>query len=160
VTRTTTTRAARTLRFWAVPVVVAGVAVTTACAPIETTRPYSPSDGLRVDLTDDLRAVNLLMITAGEGEPGKLVGAFANDSSEDVEFRIAPEGGAALSVPVDAQDAVYLGSEDGFDAQLGSVPVPPGAVLPMTVSVSTGEEQTVPVPVVDGTLEEYAPYVP
>ncbi|WP_139122982.1 hypothetical protein [Cellulosimicrobium cellulans] len=159
-TRTTTSRAARTLRFWAVPVVVAGVAVTAACSPIETTRPYSPSDGQRVDLTDDLRAVNLLMVSAGEGEPGTLLGAFANDSAEDVEFEIAPEGGAALTVPVPAGEAVYLGAEDGFDAQLGRVEVPPGAVLPMVVGVSTGVEKDVPVPVVDGTLEEYAPYVP
>lgn len=159
-TRTTTTRAARTLRFWAVPVVVAGVAVTAACSPIETTRPYSPSDGLRVDLTDDLRALNLLMITAGEGEPGTLVGAFANDSSEDVEFEIAPDGGAALAVPVAAGETVYVGTEDGFDAQLGRVDVIPGGVLQMTVGVSTGEEETVPVPVLDGTLEEYADLVP
>lgn len=159
-TRTTTTRAARTPRFWAVPVVVAGVALTAACSPIETDRPYSPSDGQRVYLTDDLSAHNLLMVSAGEGLPGTLLGAFANDSTEDVEFTIAPEGGAALTVPVPAGGAVYLGADDGFDAQLGSVDAPPGATLPMVVGVSTGEEADVPVPVMDGTLEEYAPYVP
>jgi hypothetical protein len=160
VTRTTTTRARRTLRAWAVPVVVATVAATAACSPIETNRPYSPSDGLRVNLTDDLRGLNLMVVTAGEGEPGAVIGAFANDTSEDVEFELAPEGGAGLTVPVEAGSTVYLGTEDGFDAQLGSVDAAPGGVLPVTVSVSTGEEETLSLPVLDGTLEEYAHLIP
>jgi hypothetical protein len=160
VTRTTTTRAARTLRFWAVPVVVAGVAATAACSPIETDRPYSPSDGLRVDLTDELRGLNLLVVSEDEGEPGALLGAFANDSAADVAFEIAPEDGAPLLIPVGAGETVYLGGDDGFDAQFGRVDAEPGGVLPVTVSVSTGEQATLSLPVLDGTLGEYAPYLP
>ena len=159
-TRTTTARARRTLRAWVVPAVVATVAVTAACSPIETDRPYSPSDGLRVNLTDDLRGLNLMVVSGGEGEPGALIGAFANESTQDEVFEIAPDGGAGLTVPVDAGSTVYLGTEDGFDAQFGSVDVPPGGVLPVTVSVSSGEEQTLSLPVLDGTLEEYAHLLP
>ncbi|MCB7136890.1 hypothetical protein [Cellulosimicrobium marinum] len=159
-TRTTTARAARTSRFWAVPVVVASVAVAAACSPIETDRPYSPSDGLRVDLADGVRGLNLMVVTAAEGDPGTLIGAFANDSSQDVEFEVTPEGGAGLTVPVASGETVYLGTEDGFDAQLGQVDAAPGAVLPVTVAVSTGEEQSLSLPVFDGTLEEYAHLVP
>jgi len=160
VTRTTTTRARRTLRAWAVPVVVAAVAVTAACSPIETTRPYSPSDGLRIDLTDDLRGLNLLVVTAAEGQPGTLVGALANDSTEDVEFAVAPEGGAPVLVPVAAGQTVYLGADDGFDAQLASVDVAPGGVLPVTVTASTGAEGALSLPVLDATLAEYAHLLP
>ena len=159
-TRTTTTRARRTLRAWAVPVVVAAVAVTAACSPIETTRPYSPSDGLRIDLTDDLRGLNLLVVTAAEGQPGTLVGALANDSTEDVEFDVTPEGGDPVTIPVAAGETVYLGTEDGFDAQIGRVDAAPGGVLPVTVSVTSGEEQSLSLPVLDGTLEEYAHLLP
>ncbi|MBD5786680.1 hypothetical protein IF650_10865 [Cellulosimicrobium terreum] len=159
-TRTPTSRAARTLRFWAVPVVVASVAATAACAPATTTKPYAPSDGIRVDLTDDVRGLNLMVVSVGEGEPGNLVGAFSNDSTEDVDVQVAPEGGAALQVPVAAGGAVYLGSEDGFAATFGSVDVPPGAVLPVTIELSTGESAAVSLPVLDGTLEEYAELLP
>jgi len=153
-------RTARRPRYWAVPVVVASVVVASACSPIETDRPYSPSDGLRVDLTDELRGLNLMVVSAAEGEPGTLIGAFANDSSEDVEFDVLPDGGAALTVPVAAGETVYLGAEDGFEAMFGRVDAAPGAVLPVTVSVSSGEEKALSLPVLDGTLEEYAHLVP
>ncbi len=63
-------------------------------APHRDEPPVLPSDGLRVDLTSELRGLNLLVVTAEDGEPGALVGAFANDSTEDVEFDVTPEGGA------------------------------------------------------------------
>jgi len=140
--------------------VVASVAVASACSPIETNRPYSPSDGLRVDLTDDLRGLNLLVVSAADGDAGALVGAFANDSAEDVEFDVTPEGGDPVTVPVAAGETVYLGTEDGFDAQIGRVDVAPGGMLPVTVSVTSGEEQGMSLPVLDGTLEEYAHLLP
>ncbi|ARU50778.1 hypothetical protein CBR64_03970 [Cellulosimicrobium cellulans] len=139
---------------------VASVAVASACSPIETNRPYSPSDGLRVNLTDDLRGLNLLVVSAAEGDAGALVGAFANDTTEDVEFDVTPEGGDPVTIPVAAGETVYLGTEDGFDAQIGRVDAAPGGVLPVTVSVTTGEEQTMSLPVLDGTLEEYAHLLP
>ncbi|MBE9926343.1 hypothetical protein G8C93_10650 [Cellulosimicrobium cellulans] len=142
------------------PLLVAGVALASACSPIETNRPYSPSDGLRVDLTSELRGLNLLVVSAEDGEPGALVGAFANDTTEDVEFDVTPEGGAPVTIPVAAGETVYLGAEDGFDAQIGRVDAAPGAMLPVTVSATTGEEQTLSLPVLDGTLEEYAHLLP
>ena len=62
--------------------------------------------------------------------------------------------------PAAARDTVYLGAEDGFDAQIGRVDAEPGAMLPVTVSATTGEEQTLSLPVLDGTLEEYAHLLP
>ncbi|WP_240201361.1 hypothetical protein [Cellulosimicrobium cellulans] len=153
-------RATGRARYWAVPLVVASVAVASACSPIETTRPYSPSDGLRVDLTDDLRGLNLLVVSAAEGDAGALVGAFANDSTEDVEFDVTPEGGEPVTIPVAAGETVYLGAEDGFDAQIGRVDAAPGGMLPVTVGVTSGEEQSLSLPVLDGTLEEYAHLLP
>jgi len=155
-----TTRATGRARLWAVPVVVASVALAAACSPIETNRPYSPSDGVRVDLTDDLRGLNLFVVTAAEGDAGTLVGAFANDSSENVEFDVTPEGGAAATIPVAAGETVYLATEDGFEVLFGRIDAEPGAVLPVVVSVTSGEEQELALPVLDGTLEEYAHLVP
>ncbi len=161
--RATTRAASRTTgrtRLRAVSAVVASVALATACSPIETNRPYSPSDGLRVDLTSELRGLNLLVVSAAEGEPGTLVGAFANDSDENVEFAVLPEGGAPVVIPVAAGEAVYLGTEDGFEVLLGRVDAEPGGTLPVVVSATSGEEQEMFLPVLDGTLQEYAHLVP
>ncbi len=65
-----------------------------------------------------------------------------------------------MTIPVAAGETVYLGAEDGFDAQIGRVDAAPGAMLPVTVSTTTGEEQALSLPVLDGTLEEYAHLLP
>src|SRR5690606_961128 len=58
----------------------AGALLLGACAPITTQLPYAPSDGSRVDFDDaaGLRGLNLMVLTAAEGEPGALLGALAN----------------------------------------------------------------------------------
>ncbi|MBD8079101.1 hypothetical protein [Cellulosimicrobium arenosum] len=159
-TRTSTSRAARTSRFWAVPVVVASVAAVAACSPVLTTKEYSPSDGVRVDLTADVRGLNLMLVSEGDGAAGTLIGAFANDSTQDVTVGVAPLGGAALEVPVAGGETVYLGTEEGFEAVLGTVDATPGGVLPVTVTSSTGETADVELPVLDGTLPEYEDFLP
>jgi hypothetical protein len=144
----------------AIPVIVASAVAVSACSPITTDIAYSPSDGVRVDLTDNVRALNLLIVSAAEGEPGTLLGGAANDSDEPVEITIAPEGTDAIDVPLEAGQTVYLGTEDGFEAQFGNVDAAPGSTIPVTVSASSGETQTVQVPVVNGALEEYKDYLP
>ncbi len=51
-----------------------------------------------------------------------------------------------MTIPVAAGETVYLGAEDGFDAQIGRVDAAPGAMLPVTVSTTTGEEQALSSP--------------
>jgi len=144
----------------AIPVIVASAVAVSACSPITTDIAYSPSDGIRVNLTDEVRALNLLIVSAAEGEPGTLLGGAANDSDEPVEITIAPEGTDPIDVPLEAGETVYFGVDDGFEAQFGNVDAAPGATISVTVTASTGESETAQVPVVNGALEEYKDYLP
>ncbi len=140
-----------------------GALLLAACSPTTTVLPYAPSDGARVNLTDNVRGLNLLVASAGEGMPGTILGALANDSSEPVEFELAAEGTEPLVVTVPAGETVFLGSgaEDGesIEALIDEVATVPGGDLEATLS-GAGAEEEFPLPVFDGTLPEYAPYVP
>ena len=157
----------RTLRAAAL---TAGLAVATlalagcsATNQITTEDQYSASDGVRLTL-GDVRASNLLVLSAGEGDVGALQGGLINDSSEDRSVTLAV-GEEETTVELGPNETVLLGTgraaEDGFaEVTFPAVETPPGGLL--TVTVSTPEEGTVEVqvPVLDGTLPEYADQVP
>nr|WP_216077528.1 hypothetical protein [Isoptericola sediminis] len=130
-----------------------------ACAPITTQMGYAPSDGTRVDFEDmQVRGLNLLVIATEEGGDGNLLGALANNSDEDVEFTLTASGATPVTVPVPAEETVYLGT-DGEETLLGPVDTIPGGTLEATLEVA-GQSETFYLPVFDGTLPEYADYLP
>ncbi|WP_277211350.1 hypothetical protein [Isoptericola croceus] len=138
----------------------AGALLLGACAPITTQLPYAPSDGSRVDFDDaDVRGLNLMVLSAAEGEQGVVLGALANQSAEDVEFILTTPGAEPVSIPVPARDTVYLGTEGGTDVMLGTITTIPGGNLQATLSAA-GATKDFYLPVLDGTLPEYAEYLP
>lgn len=157
-TRHPSRRASRSLTFLALP--AAAAIALAGCAPIETDRPYSPSDGLRVNLTDEVRGLNLMLVTSEEGAPGALVGALSNASDQDLDITIAPETGSSLVIPVVAGETVYLNADGGLPVELPVVAAAPGGMLPVVISSSAGDSEQLSLPVFDGTLPEYAHLVP
>ena len=146
-------------------VVTSGLAVLalsgcSATNPITTAEAYNVVDGVQVDLGGDVGIRNLLVLSSGEGEPGVMTGALANQSREDVEVELATEGGDQVTVDVPAGGTVLLGGEDGEEIEIDSVEVMPGALLTVTASTPQGGSHEIRVPVFDGTLPEYAEYVP
>ncbi|GAA1994922.1 hypothetical protein GCM10009718_36160 [Isoptericola halotolerans] len=138
----------------------AGALLLGACAPLTTQLPYAPSDGSRVDLEGvDARGVNLMVVSAAEGEQGTLLGALANSTPDDVEFVLETPGNDAVSIRVGARETVYLGTEDGEQAMLGTVATIPGGNLEATLSAA-GASEDFYLPVLDGTLPEYVDYLP
>jgi hypothetical protein len=122
-------------------------------SPITTAQPYAPSDGIRVAVTDDVSVENLMILTEGEGEPGHLLGAVVNRSSEDVEISFSFEGGSA-SVPVRVDAGDYVNFTDaGITTQ--SVDAAPGSTISTTVSDPTVGDFQAEVPVLDGTIPPY-----
>jgi len=112
-----------------------------------------------VNVTDELRGLNLMVVSEGDGAPGNLLGALSNNTSEDVVFTLAAEGAGTLSLPVAANDTVYLGTEDGVEALLEAVVVEPGADLEASLTAGNVSSDFF-LPVLDGTLPEYAEYLP
>ncbi|MDO8143887.1 MULTISPECIES: hypothetical protein [unclassified Isoptericola] len=152
-------RSARTARSALAAGVAVGALALGACAPITTQMGYAPSDGTRVDFEDtQVRGLNLLVIATEEGGDGNLLGALANNSDEDVEFTLTASGAAPVTVPVPAEETVYLGT-DGEETLLGPVDTIPGGTLEATLEVA-GQSETFYLPVFDGTLPEYADYLP
>ncbi|MFE7406356.1 hypothetical protein [Isoptericola sp. NPDC057559] len=156
-------RSVRPARTVAAASVMAGALLLAACSPTITTKPYAPSDGVRVNLTDQVRGINLMVVTEGEGEPGNVLGALANDSSEDVSFVLTAEGAEPLSLDVPAKSTVYLNAEQDsvqvVQPQIASVASHPGGDLEATLS-GAGVEEDFFLPIMDGSLPEYHPYLP
>lgn len=143
----------------AVALVGAGLAGCSATNPITTQQPYAASDGVRLGL-GDLHAENLMVLTSGEGEAAGLQGAVGNDGADDLTVTFALEDGTEIgSVEIGAGDSVLLGGTDG-EGLVFTSPDAPGATTDVTVSTATGGSETIPVPVLDGTLPEYADLLP
>lgn len=124
-------------------------------ADITTSDPYAASDGIQVDL-DGVKAENLLVISSAEGAPAALIGSFINTSSEDASLTVTL-GSSQTSVQVPAGEVVTLGTDEGQTDVLGTAPAAPGLIAQVTIDAPRTGAQAVEVPVMDGTLEEYAP---
>ncbi len=125
--------------------------------PITTQDDYDASDGVGIAL-GDVRLVNVLVIGTDEGEAGVVVGSVTNDG-DDAEVTLEIDGTEAGSFRVDAGETVQLGGDEGEEVTVDSLPVPAGAFVDLTVTSTTGTITT-GVPVLDGTLPEYADVVP
>ncbi|NUU18876.1 hypothetical protein HP550_16610 [Cellulomonas humilata] len=157
----------RTLRATALAagLAVAGLVLAgcSATNPMTTEDQYSASDGVRVTL-GDVRASNLLVLSAAEGDVGSLQGGLVNESSEDRTVTLAV-GDEQTTVELGPKETVLLGAgraqEEGFaEVTFPAIEVPPGGLLPITVSTPEAGSVDVQVPVLDGTLPEYASAVP
>jgi hypothetical protein len=159
--RATAARGARTIAVAAVS--AAGAFLLAACAPTTTTLTYDPSDGVGVSVLGeenrDLRGINLMVVSAAEGEPGNVLGALANESDNDASFTLEAPGASPVTVDVPAGGTVYLGTETGEAVQLDAVGAAPGDYLDATLSVGSDSTEF-QLPVFDGTLPEYADHLP
>lgn len=159
--RATAVRGARTIALAAVS--ASGALLLAACAPSTTTLNYDPSDGVGVSVLGeenmDLRGINLMVVSAAEGEAGNVLGALANETADDAAFTLEAPGASPVTVEVPAGDTVYLGTETGEAVQLDAVGAAPGDYVDAVLTVG-GDSKEFQLPVFDGTLPEYADYVP
>ncbi|WP_235498717.1 hypothetical protein [Arthrobacter sp. Leaf234] len=98
---------------------------------------------------------SMLLVSAEEGEPGRLLGTLVNDTSAPVEVMISdPDDQIAVTVPADGQYPL-----DTNEQIFSSVEEPPGALTEISLS-TPAESTTLNIPVLDGTLDPYKPYLP
>ncbi|WP_275005676.1 hypothetical protein [Promicromonospora iranensis] len=159
--RATAVRGARTIALAAVS--ATGALLLAACSPTTTTLNYDPSDGVGVSVLGEenrnLRGINLMVVSAAEGEAGNLLGALANETAEDASFTLEAPGASPVTVDVPAGGTVYLGTESGEAVELDAVGAAPGNYVAATLTVGSDSKEF-QLPVFDGTLPEYADYVP
>lgn len=151
---------ARTVAAGSVAVGAVLAAVLSGCSatnPITTEKPYSASDGVRATL-GQVTAENLLLVAAEVDGPGALQGALSNRGEDAVAVTVGV-GGDAQRFWIESGDTVLLGGTDGEEVVF-TTPAAPGATTELTLTTAADGTETVPVPVLDGTLPEYTDLVP
>lgn len=132
--------------------VIAALAMTGCSAPEETRDAIATGEDGQVGVVE-LRS--MLVVSAAEGEPGRLLGTLDNESSAAVEVMISDaDDQVAVTVPANGQYPL-----DTNEEILGTVEEPPGALTEITLTTPS-ESTTLDVPVLDGTLDQYEPYLP
>lgn len=134
--------------------VLAGAAILTGCATGGEDNWNSTAVGDDKSIgTIDLRSV--LLVTTDEGEPARLLGTFVNNSDQSVDVTIRDtDEETELTIP--AQGSLPL---DTIETLLQTAGDAPGARTTLTATTDTGDVKLL-VPVVDGTLDPYKPYLP
>lgn len=98
---------------------------------------------------------SFLLVASEEGGPGRLLGTLNNESNEAVEVTISDtDDEVTVTVPAESQFPF-----DTNETVFQTVGDAPGALT--TITAATAEETTdLSIPVMDGTLEQYEPYLP
>jgi hypothetical protein len=139
-----------------------GLLTMTGCGyitPQQTTQQYSASDGIRADL-GPLELRNMLIVSAGEDKPGRLLGAVYNSSSKDVKLTVNGAKGSQTQVSVKANSYTLL-NDSTDEAILSTSGGAAGSLVDIKVREDgTNVDKTIKVPVLDATLKEYQKYLP
>ncbi|MHA7208731.1 hypothetical protein [Arthrobacter sp. MDT1-65] len=101
----------------------------------------------------DLRSV--LLVTRDEGEPARILGTLENNGDQAVDITIS-DSDEETTLTIPAQGSVPL---DSVDTVLRTAGDAPGARTTLTATTDAGDVDLL-VPVVDGTLDPYQPYLP
>jgi len=132
----------------------------TGCSAVNdqaTTTEYSPSDGIIQDI-GDLELRNILVVSDGDGEPGRLLGTVLNDSTEPVNFELSV-GGSNLTWNIPAGGKVVYDDAPQAEVLVESVNVVPGTGIRAEATAGS-ETATLNVPVVDGQVPYYEDFLP
>ncbi|SEC80778.1 hypothetical protein [Arthrobacter woluwensis] len=136
------------------------LAATTACSATsaqQTTHQYAASDGVNAQF-GDIKVRNVMLVSDGEKNPGRLLGSIFNGSKQDVTVTVNGAEGSQTQVRVKANDEVSL-NEKSDAAILSTTGGAPGSLVSLQFS-GEGKTDDVKVPVLDGTIKEYKQYLP
>ncbi|WP_373461912.1 hypothetical protein [Arthrobacter sp. V4I6] len=140
-----------------------GLLSVTGCGyinPQQTSEQYAASDGTHTDL-GPLQLRNMMIISAGEDKPGRVIGAVYNDSDRDVKLTISGVGGAQAEILVQKNSYALLNEDSADEALLSATGAKPGSVLEVSVREDgTNQNARFKVPVLDGTVVDYQQYLP
>lgn len=146
--------------------IVAAIAVSFSLAGCSLSRevasldPYAPSDGVQID-KEELKVRNVMFVVGEDGN-AVLIGSFVNQSEEVVSgtLETLDSNGAVVvtefSVPGESKfDLGYNGTE-GKRLFLTEIP---GSMHPVFVRIAGADPVEMQTPILDGSLEEYRPFI-
>ncbi|MEC5193226.1 MULTISPECIES: hypothetical protein [unclassified Arthrobacter] len=139
-----------------------GLLSVTGCGyinPQSTNAQYAASDGTQASV-GPLQLRNMMIISAGEDKPGRVIGAVYNSSSEDVTLTILGAGGSQTRIPV-KQNAYTLLNDSTDEAILSTTGGAPGSLVEVSIREdATNQNAKFKVPVLDATISDYKQYLP
>jgi hypothetical protein len=124
-------------------------------------KPYDPSDGVSTRI-GDVDVLNV-MVLSEDGESGNLVFSAYNSGGDDVELTAQYLSGGTkenLSFPLPARELSDFGFAEGEQVFLTSIDAKPGSMLPIYFQYGDRQGRELLVPVLDGSLEQYSPFLP
>jgi hypothetical protein len=132
----------------------------TGCSAVNdqaTTMVYSPSDGI-IENVGALEMRNILVVSNGDGAPGRLMGTVLNDSTEPVNLELSV-GGSTLTWNIPAGEKVVYDDAPQAEVLVESVNVLPGTGIRAEATAGS-ESATLNLPVQDGQVDYYRDYLP
>jgi len=147
---------------------VAAALALTGCSatnPITTMGEYEASDGAGTTV-GDVRVLNMLVVTEALDAPGVLTGALSNRSKQDEEVTLTVGDAEPVTVDVPALGSVLIGADSapaGYtttDVPIAAVAARPGGMTTLTIATGANGTVDLQIPVLDGTLPEYAAVLP
>lgn len=125
--------------------------------PQETTRITPATNGINT-VIGPVKLGNLLILVQDAGGPGRVIGTVTNTTENDIILTLGLASGETVTIPVRAQGRAQLTPETA-PVTFARTGADPGATVQLRINAGT-TTQTIPVPVLDATFTEYAPYFP
>jgi hypothetical protein len=136
---------------------------TTGCSfthDVASLQDYAPSDGSQINI-GAVKLRNFIYLTRGDGT-GKLIGSVVNAGTKESTVTLQYSGfDSTVSTPefvVPAGESYQFGATPENESLALSIEAKPGANVQIWVSVNGDSVKGLTVPVLDGSLEQYAPY--
>ncbi|MCU1416582.1 MAG: hypothetical protein JWP32_756 [Schumannella sp.] len=129
--------------------------------PQTTLKPYDASDGVST-IVGDVHISNALVLSE-DGVSGNLLFTAVNDSNKPVDLTVQYESlGKRTDLPlkVDASGSSQFGFGDGGQLFLTAIDTKPGGVIAIYFQYGDQPGKQLMVPVLDGSLEQYSPFLP
>lgn len=133
----------------------------TGCAfdnPPETTQITPATNGISAQV-GPMKLEDMLILSHGADQPGRVLGAVSNSSSKDATLTISGASGSQATIPVKANGQTLLKSPPAV--MLDPAGGPPGSMVSVRLSEdATRASADVQFPVLDAAMPEYQPYMP
>ncbi len=126
--------------------------------PAETAKITPATNGINT-VVGPIKLADMLILSYGADQPGRIMGTVFNTSSTDAVVTITGAPGSKVSIPVKANGSTSLAQPPAMvlEPTAGS----PGSMVTVQVREdSTGTSADIQFPVLDSTLPEYQSYMP
>ena len=139
--------------------VVLGTSACNLISPQTTTKEYDASDGVSGTIGD--MSIRNAAIISGDGKDGNLLVSITNaGGAESLTIKWGDDFSESTEARIPEDETISFGTEEEDPILLENIVAVPGSLLTMFFQYGDETGVEIFVPVLDGTLPEYAEFVP